>query len=129
MISVKEFSDLINWYGKDFRINFQKLIHEPIGFYNIGLKIVEIKMDDYENLCTFILEETYDEEEYMDHKIEYIRELCEKSYEYLRIEFKLKIRFGTIFDTIPLSVSSGDVSWSDMVRTINFVEEGYEALF
>lgn len=129
MISVKEFSDLINWYGKDFRINFQKLIHEPIGFYNIGLKIVEIKMDDYENLCTFILEETYDEEEYMDHKIEDIRELCDKSYEYLRIEFKLKIRFGTIFDTIPLSVSSGDVSWSDMVRTINFVEEGYEALF
>lgn len=121
MISVKEFSDLINWYGPDFKINFQKLIHEPIGFYNIGLKILEIKMDDSENLCTFILEETYDEEEYMEHRIEEIRELCENSYEYLRIDFKLKIGFDTM---IPLSVSSGSVSWKDMVRNINFIEDG-----
>lgn len=118
MITVREFRNLINQYGTDFKIGFQKLAHEPKGFDLVGLKIVDTEVNIFDNKVTIILEETYDDKESMDNDIQDLRDFCNINEDYMLIDFQLNV--GN--ETIPLMVNAGDVSWSDKLFLIDFFE-------
>lgn len=118
MITIREFRNLINSYGTDFHIGFQKLAHEPKGFDLVGLKIVDVEVNLFADKITIILEETYDDKESMDNDIQDIREFCNNNEDYMLIDFRLNV--GN--ETIPLMVNAGDVSWSDKLFLIDFTE-------
>lgn len=118
MITIREFRNLINQYGTDFRIGFQKLAHEPKGFDLTGLKIVDVEVNLFADKVTIILEETYDDAESMDNDIQDIRDFCNSNEDYMLIDFQLK----TENETISLMVNAGDVSWSDKLFLIDFFE-------
>lgn len=118
MITVREFRNLINSYGTDFHIGFNKLAHEPKGFDLVGLKIVDTEVNLFENKVTIILEETYNDEESMDNEVQDLRDFCNINDNYMLIDFQL----NTGKETIPLMVSAGDVSWSDKLFLIDFFE-------
>ena len=118
MITVREFRNLINSFGTDFKIGFQKLAHEPKGFDLVGLKIVDTEVNLFGNKVTIVLEETYNDEESMNNDIQDLRDFCNANDSYMLIDFRLNI--GT--ETIPLTVNTGDVSWSDKLFLIDFTE-------